>query len=458
MDFSNIAPICQILVVGVGGGGNNAINRMVAAGVKSAKFLAVNTDKQALMISNAQDQLQIGEKLTRGRGAGADAEVGRKAAEESRAEIAEKLKGADLVFVTAGMGGGTGTGAAPVIASIAKEMGILTIAVVTKPFEFEGKTRMNNAEMGIKNLSKCVDTLVVIPNDRLLQVVPKGTSFVDAFKYADDVLRQGIQGIADLIATPSLINLDFADVRTVMKNRGLAHMGIGESSGEGRNVDAVRQAVASPLLETTIEGAQAVIINVCGGFDMSLDEVNEAVKLVKEVVDPHANTIFGATIDEEYKDRIKITVIATGFQNSAFEAMIRDDSADKKDEPTIIKPIAESVFDKTKFSDFLAGNKLTASTLKIGGETQNQPKIFGEEIKAPKIQTNLLSSDFDEFNDVAPEKPEKIEEQEPEIDKEPEEVKEEPKLASSNLDVSALNNKIVVDDDDIPPFMRRKFK
>ena len=227
MDFSNISPVCQILVVGVGGGGNNAINRMISAGVKSAKFLAVNTDKQALMISNAQDQIQIGEKLTRGRGAGADAEVGRKAAEESRAEIAEKLKGTDLVFVTAGMGGGTGTGAAPVIASIAKEMGILTIAVVTKPFEFEGRTRMLNAEMGIRNLSKCVDTLVVIPNDRLLQVVPKGTSFVDAFKYADDVLRQGIQGIADLIATPSLINLDFADVRTVMKNRGLAHMSIG---------------------------------------------------------------------------------------------------------------------------------------------------------------------------------------------------------------------------------------
>ena len=346
MDFSNISPVCQILVVGVGGGGNNAINRMISAGVKSAKFLAVNTDKQALMISNAQDQIQIGEKLTRGRGAGADAEVGRKAAEESRAEIAEKLKGTDLVFVTAGMGGGTGTGAAPVIASIAKEMGILTIAVVTKPFEFEGRTRMLNAEMGIRNLSKCVDTLVVIPNDRLLQVVPKGTSFVDAFKYADDVLRQGIQGIADLIATPSLINLDFADVRTVMKNRGLAHMGIGESSGEGRNVDAVRQAVASPLLETTIEGAQAVIINVCGGFDMSLDEVNEAVRLVKEVVDPSANTIFGATIDEEYKDKIKITVIATGFQNSNFDNMLgREES---KPVSPVVKPITESIFDNRK--------------------------------------------------------------------------------------------------------------
>lgn len=420
MDFSNISPVCQILVVGVGGGGNNAINRMIAAGVKSAKFLAVNTDKQALMISNAQDQIQIGEKLTRGRGAGADAEVGRKAAEESRAEIAEKLKGTDLVFVTAGMGGGTGTGAAPVIASIAKEMGILTIAVVTKPFEFEGRTRMLNAEMGIRNLSKCVDTLVVIPNDRLLQVVPKGTSFVDAFKYADDVLRQGIQGIADLIATPSLINLDFADVRTVMKNRGLAHMGIGESSGEGRNVDAVRQAVASPLLETTIEGAQAVIINVCGGFDMSLDEVNEAVRLVKEVVDPSANTIFGATIDESYKDKIKITVIATGFQNSAFDNMLQDKKEETKPVTPIIKPVTDSIFDKDKFAEFLTGKPLDANSISNnndGSEAKDSVKLFGDdETVSPKVS---------------------------------------PK---TDDDLSVSNSRIEVDEDDIPPFMRRKFR
>lgn len=420
MDFSNISPVCQILVVGVGGGGNNAINRMIAAGVKSAKFLAVNTDKQALMISNAQDQIQIGEKLIRGRGAGADAEVGRKAAEESRAEIAEKLKGTDLVFVTAGMGGGTGTGAAPVIASIAKEMGILTIAVVTKPFEFEGRTRMLNAEMGIRNLSKCVDTLVVIPNDRLLQVVPKGTSFVDAFKYADDVLRQGIQGIADLIATPSLINLDFADVRTVMKNRGLAHMGIGESSGEGRNVDAVRQAVASPLLETTIEGAQAVIINVCGGFDMSLDEVNEAVRLVKEVVDPSANTIFGATIDESYKDKIKITVIATGFQNSAFDNMLQDKKEETKPVTPIIKPVTDSIFDKDKFAEFLTGKPLDANSISNnndGSEAKDSVKLFGDdESVSPKVS---------------------------------------PK---TDDDLSVSNSRIEVDEDDIPPFMRRKFR
>ena len=421
MNFLNISPVCQILVVGVGGGGNNAINRMIAAGVKSAKFLAVNTDKQALMISSAEDQIQIGEKLTRGRGAGADAEVGRKAAEESRAEIAEKLKGTDLVFVTAGMGGGTGTGAAPVIASIAKEMGILTIAVVTKPFEFEGRTRMLNAEMGIKNLSKCVDTLVVIPNDRLLQVVPKGTSFVDAFKYADDVLRQGIQGIADLIATPSLINLDFADVRTVMKNRGLAHMGIGESKGEGRNVDAVRQAVASPLLETTIEGAKAVIINVCGGFDMSLDEVNEAVKLVKEVVDPAANTIFGATIDEDYKDRIKITVIATGFENSNFETLSKPTEAEKSLVNSTLRPITDSIFDKEKFADFLNNQDLHASDILSEKKESEGVKIFGDE---------------EENNEEKPQAPKAPEDDEMQIN----------------------SNRIIVEDDDIPAFMRRKFK
>ena len=422
MNFSNISPVCQILVVGVGGGGNNAVNRMIAAGVKSAKFLAVNTDKQAIMISSAEDQIQIGEKLTRGRGAGADAEVGRKAAEESRAEIAEKLKGTDLVFVTAGMGGGTGTGAAPVIASIAKEMGILTIAVVTKPFEFEGKTRMQNAEMGIKNLSKCVDTLVVIPNDRLLQVVPKGTSFVDAFKYADDVLRQGIQGIADLIATPSLINLDFADVRTVMKNRGLAHMGIGESKGEGRNVDAVRQAVASPLLETTIEGAKAVIINVCGGFDMSLDEVNEAVKLVKEVVDPSANTIFGATIDEEYKDRIKITVIATGFENSNFETLAKQDAEVKSVQEQTLRPITDSIFDKEKFANFLNTKELSSSDILNEKEPQKEGvKMFGDE-------------------------------------EEKEDKPQQPATPSKPVeDMGISSNRIMVDDDDIPAFMRRKF-
>ena len=375
MDYNNINPICQILVVGVGGGGNNAVNRMIAANIKSAKFVAVNTDKQALMMSNATSQIQIGEKLTRGLGAGADPEVGRKAAEESRAEIAEKLKGSDLVFITAGMGGGTGTGAAPVIASIAKEMGILTIAVVTKPFGFEGRTRAQNAELGIRNLSKCVDTLVVIPNDRLLQVVPKGTPVVDAFKYADDVLRQGIQGISDLIATPSLINLDFADVRTVMKNRGLAHMGIGEGKGDKRNIEAVKQAVASPLLETTIEGATAVIINITGGFDLTLDEINEAVLLVKEVVDPSANTIFGATIDENYNDRIQITVIATGFQNSTFENLLGED--DKEEKPQVPKQQVASGFDRARFAEFLTGKPMAE---------QNQTSNAGIKLFADDVQ------------------------------------------------------------------------
>lgn len=317
------SPICQIKVVGVGGGGNNAVNRMIASNIKSAQFIAMNTDKQALQMSEAKERVQIGEKLTRGLGAGADPEIGRKAAEESKDMIADKLKGADLVFITAGMGGGTGTGAAPVVASIAKEMGILTIAVVTKPFNFEGRRRMENAEIGISNLAKCVDTLVVIPNDKLLKVVPKGTPLVEAFKYADDVLRQGIQGISDLIATPSLINLDFADVRTVMRNRGLAHMGIGEGEGENRNFEAVRMAVASPLLETSIDGAQAVIINVTGGFDMTLDEVDGAVQLIKQAVDESANTIFGATIDERYNDRLLVTIIATGFKNSEFEHLLK---------------------------------------------------------------------------------------------------------------------------------------
>lgn len=318
MESVNYNPICKILVVGCGGGGCNAVNRMIANGIRSASFVAANTDKQALITNKAQIKIQLGEKLTKGLGAGADPEVGKKAAEESRQQIVECLKGTDLVFITAGMGGGTGTGAAPVVASIARELGILTIAVVTKPFSFEGRTRLANAELGIKNLSKCVDTLVVIPNDKLLSISPK-TSVLDAFRYADEVLRQGIQGISDLIATPSLINLDFADVRTVMKNRGLAHMGIGEGKGEKRFEIAVREAIRSPLLETSIEGAKAVIINVKGGFDLTLDEVAHAVDMVKEVTAPDVNTIFGASIDEKYNDRIVITIVATGFVGSKFE-------------------------------------------------------------------------------------------------------------------------------------------
>lgn len=310
---NSISQVANIKVIGIGGGGNNAVNRMVAANITSAEFVAINTDKQALLMSKATHRIQIGEKLTRGLGAGADPEVGQKAAEESKAVITEMLKGCDLAFITAGMGGGTGTGAAPVVAQIARELDILTIAVVTKPFNFEGRRRMENAEKGIANLKKFVDTLVIIPNDKLLKIVPKGTPIVEAFRCADDVLRQGIQGISDLIVTPSLINLDFADVKAVMKDKGLAHMGIGRGKGENKTIDAVRQAVQSPLLETTIEGATGILLNVKGGLDLAIDEVNEAAELVREVVDPSCNIIFGSGIDESLSEEVEITVIATGF-------------------------------------------------------------------------------------------------------------------------------------------------
>ena len=308
----------SIKVVGCGGGGNNAVNRMVDAGLRGVEFISINTDRQALGQSNAQVKIQIGEKLTKGLGAGAIPEVGRRAAEESREEIAQALKGADLVFITAGMGGGTGTGAAPIVAEIARDLGTLTIAVVTKPFNFEGKQRMKNAEAGIAELKQHVDTLVVIPNDRLLQVVNKGTTMIEAFRIADDVLRQGIQGISDLIAVPAMINLDFADVKTVMESGGMAHMGIGIGSGENKLVEAAKNAIASPLLETNIDGARAVLINVTGGSDISIVDINEAANLIMEAADPDANIIFGAGIDETMGDDVRITVIATGFEKTPF--------------------------------------------------------------------------------------------------------------------------------------------
>ncbi len=308
----------SIKVVGCGGGGNNAVNRMVDAGLRGVEFISVNTDRQALNLSDAQVKIQIGEKLTKGLGAGAVPEVGRRAAEESREEIAQSLKGADLVFITAGMGGGTGTGAAPIVAEIARDLGCLTIAVVTKPFGFEGKQRMKNAESGINELKQHVDTLVVIPNDRLLQVVNKGTTMLEAFRIADDVLRQGIQGISDLIAVPAMINLDFADVKTVMESGGMAHMGIGTGTGENRLVEAAKNAISSPLLETNIDGARAVLINVTGGADISIVDINEAANLIMEEADPDANIIFGAGIDESMGDEVRITVIATGFEKTPF--------------------------------------------------------------------------------------------------------------------------------------------
>lgn len=313
-DFESTS-FAQIKVIGVGGAGCNAINRMVQYGLRGVDFIAINTDKQALYLAKAPIKIQIGEKLTKGLGAGADPEVGRKAADESRELITEALRGTDLAFITAGMGGGTGTGATSIVAECARELGILTIAVVTKPFTFEGKVRMRNAEIGIAALKPAVDTLITIPNDKLIDLVGRA-SLPDALRVADDVLRQGIQGISDLIAVPAMINLDFADVKTIMREKGLAHMGIGNASGEKRAVEAARQAIESPLLETSINGARGVLMNITGGPDLSLLEVNEAAELIGENVDPEANIIFGADIDEAMGDALRITVIATGFDRS----------------------------------------------------------------------------------------------------------------------------------------------
>ncbi|MFV9509978.1 cell division protein FtsZ [Tepidibacillus sp. LV47] len=305
--------LAQIKVIGVGGGGSNAVNRMIEAGVKGVEFIAVNTDAQALNRSLAEHKSQIGEKLTRGLGAGANPEIGKKAAEESREVLENLLKGADMVFVTAGMGGGTGTGAAPVIAEIAKELGALTVGVVTRPFSFEGRKRQAQAEMGIQALKEKVDTLIVIPNDRLLEIVDKNTPMLEAFRLADNVLRQGVQGISDLIAVPGLINLDFADVKTIMTEKGSALMGIGIATGENRAAEAAKKAICSPLLETSINGAKGVLMNITGGTNLSLYEVNEAADIVASSSDPEVNMIFGAVINENLKDEIIVTVIATGF-------------------------------------------------------------------------------------------------------------------------------------------------
>ncbi len=302
-----------IKVVGVGGGGNNAVNRMIEAGLRGVDFIAVNTDAQALSVSKATEKIQIGAQLTKGLGAGANPEIGRNAVEESREELTRALNGSDMVFLTAGMGGGTGTGASPVIAEIAKELGALTVGVVTRPFSFEGKVRQRVADEGIEAIRSKVDTLIVIPNDRLLQVAQKNTSIIEAFSLADDILRQGVQGISDLITVPGLINLDFGDVQTVMGEKGSAMMGIGIAEGENRALEAAKRAISNPLLETSIDGAKGVLLNITGGPDLGLFEVNEAAQIVTEAADPEARIIFGAVIDEEMGDKIKVTVIATGF-------------------------------------------------------------------------------------------------------------------------------------------------
>ena len=310
---TGVENVVRIKVIGVGGGGNNVVNRMVRSGTRGVDFVAVNTDKQALNVSSATYKIQIGEKLTHGQGAGSDPEVGRKSAEESRAQISKALEDTDMVFITAGMGGGTGTGGAPIVAEIAREQGILTVGVVTKPFGFEGRRRMQQAEKGIEELQGKVDSLVIIPNERLKHATDQKITFANAFEIADDVLRQAVQSISDLIRDTGFINLDFADVTAIMKNAGMAHMGVGRAAGKGKAEEAARMAISSPLLEASIHGARGVLINVTGSMDIGLEEVEQAASLVQDAVHPDALTIFGATFDESMDDEIRVTVIATGF-------------------------------------------------------------------------------------------------------------------------------------------------
>ena len=396
-----MASVAKIKVIGVGGGGSNAVTRMINFDFKGPEFIAVNTDKQALITSPAEYRIQIGGKLTKGLGAGADPEVGMKAAEESKAELSQALQGADMVFITAGMGGGTGTGAAPVIAQMAKDMGILTVAVVTKPFGFEGKMRARNAENGIERLKKYVDTLVIIPNDKLLKIMPKGSPMLECFRYADDVLRQGIQGISDLIINPSLINLDFADIRTVMKNKGYAHMGIGKGKGEDSIRTAVRNAVFSPLLETQIEGAKGVLLNVKGGIGLAMDEVSEAAELVRDVVAEDCNLIFGTSIDPSMEDEVEITIIATGFAGSEF-----DSSQNNKQDSGVEQP-------ETAQERYQAFIKKQLESMGLNKDRVN-------------VNTNLFT---------------------PNQEAKTEEVNKEP--------VRQMPKSIMPIDDDIPPFLRK---
>lgn len=337
-EYTGSDHLAVIKVVGVGGGGTNAVNRMVEAGVKGVEFIAINTDRQALLMSDADRTVHIGEELTHGLGAGANPEIGAQAAEESRADIRDALAGADMVFVTAGEGGGTGTGAAPVVAEIAmEEIGALTVGVVTKPFGFEGRKRMNQAEEGVALLAQKVDTLIVVPNDRLLQVIEKRTSMLDAFRIADDILRQGTQGITDLITIPGLINLDFADVRAIMKDAGSAMMGIGIASGENRAADAAKEAISSKLFESSIVGADRILYSITGGSDMSLQEIDEASQIINSAADEDANIIFGTVIDESMGDQIRVTVIATGFDGTEQQA-----SMDFNAKPSVSQSFAAS--------------------------------------------------------------------------------------------------------------------
>lgn len=360
MSQENLKQFANIKVIGVGGGGGNAVNRMVAAGVKGVEFWVANTDIQALNVSLADHKVQIGAKLTKGLGGGAIPSVGEASAKESIEDIEEAIESADMVFITAGMGGGTGTGAAPVIARTAKDKGALTVAVVTRPFRFEGPVRNRQAEEGIERLRQHVDALIIIPNDKLLEVVEKMTSMVEAFKIADDVLRQGVQGIADLITIPGLINLDFADVKTIMKDSGSAMMGIGRASGEGRALAAARQAIESPLLEETIEGATGVILNITGGESLALHEVHEAADVIYGAVDPNANILFGSVIDPSLKDDLVITVIATGFNRSSRQKSLETSYGVSHPAPSSSGTPLRSSFEPVVASS--GGVKVTSST------------------------------------------------------------------------------------------------
>ena len=377
----------RILVIGIGGAGNNAVNRMVESQVELVEFIGINTDRQALALSKAPVTIQIGEKLTKGLGAGAQPEIGQKAAEESMEVIQKAITGADMVFLTCGMGGGTGTGAIPVVAKIAREMGILTVAVVTKPFKFENKTRMNNAIMGIEKLKEVVDTLIVIPNDKLLEIVDRRTSIKEAFGKADEVLEQAVTGITDLINIPSLINLDFADVRTVMENKGIAHIGIGEGHGDGKADDAVKTAVTSPLLETSIRGASHVIINISG--DVSLIEVNDAASYVQDLAGDGANIIFGARYDEEPADTCKITVIATGITDTGTKAQAKIASAPA---PRAKKVIVEET---PRTYDTL--NKFNAGDISSSTQQRSASKVNLTASKEPKTTAKEKDINIPDF-------------------------------------------------------------
>ncbi|NLV87135.1 MAG: cell division protein FtsZ [Clostridiales bacterium] len=368
--------VVTIKVVGVGGAGNNVVNRMVGSGTKGVEFIAINTDKQALSVSSATQKIQIGEKLTHGQGAGSDPDIGKRSAEESRNNIAKSFEDADMVFITAGMGGGTGTGAAPTIADIARESGILTVAVVTKPFSFEGKRRMDQAKDGISDLMGKVDSLLIIPNDRLKFATDQRVTFANAFEIADDVLHQAVTSISDLIKNTGFINLDFADVTTIMKNAGLAHMGVGHAAGKGKAEDAARMAVASPLMETSIDGARGVLINITGSMDMGLEDVEAAANLVQSAAHPEANIIFGATFDDAMDDEIRVTVIATGFDDGPI--VRASDQAAKTDQPS---EKAQGLF--------------TAASEMAGANTAAQPDPAAA---APKKEEDPFDSIFKIFN------------------------------------------------------------